>query len=283
MPLSKIQADALRLLASQRDPESYGAGATPLNRDALRYSGDIDVFHDREERVALAALSDAQILEAAGFGIRWIRRLPAIYMAEVTRQDAATRLEWVVGSDFRFFPTIRDETFGYVLHPVDLAMNKVMAAACRREVRDLVDLVTVHETIVPLGAVVWAAVEKSLGYTSGRMKIILSRKGFDSSTGKRPSFITQSGELVSLPIPVQASFLAGAYSTTIRNECSLDQDRVVVTGFFGILAKTAVNSRRFAGRLENSMVGGKLEMTGRSLISVTVSNFSSIAIDFPVL
>jgi Nucleotide modification associated domain 3 len=33
------------------------------------------------------------------------------------------------------------------------------------------------------------------------MKIILSRKGFDSSTGKRPSFITQKGELVSLPIP----------------------------------------------------------------------------------
>src|SRR5258707_756229 len=33
------------------------------------------------------------------------------------------------------------------------------------------------------------------------MKIILSRKGFDSSTGRRPSFITQKGELVTLPIP----------------------------------------------------------------------------------
>jgi hypothetical protein len=44
-------------------------------------------------------------------------------------------------------------------------MNKVMAAAGRREVRDLVDLVTVHERILPLGAVVWAAVEKSPGFT----------------------------------------------------------------------------------------------------------------------
>ena len=88
-----------------------------------------------------------------------------MYTAEITRQDAATRFEWVVDSDFRFFPTMRDETFGYVLHPIDLAMNKVMAAAGRREVRDLVDLVTVHETILPLGAVVWAAVEKSPGYT----------------------------------------------------------------------------------------------------------------------
>jgi hypothetical protein len=136
-----------------------------LNRDAPRYSGDIDVFHDREECVASAALSDVQTLEAAGYGIRWIRRFPTMYTAEITRQDAATRLEWVVDSDFRFFPTMRDETFGYVLHPIDLAMNKVMAAAGRREVRDLVDLVTVHETILPLGAVVWAAVEKSPGYT----------------------------------------------------------------------------------------------------------------------
>ncbi|HEY4086424.1 MAG TPA: hypothetical protein VGM43_10825 [Bryobacteraceae bacterium] len=68
-------------------------------------------------------------------------------------------------SDYRFFPTVRDDLFGYVLHPVDLAMNKAMAAAGRRELRDLIDLVTVHETILPLGAVVWAAVEKSPGFT----------------------------------------------------------------------------------------------------------------------
>src|ERR1700678_2330507 len=55
VPLSRIQAGILRLLASQRDPESYVAGATPLNRDAARYSRDIDIFHDREERVASAA------------------------------------------------------------------------------------------------------------------------------------------------------------------------------------------------------------------------------------
>jgi hypothetical protein len=54
---------------------------------------------------------------------------------------------------------MQDEMFGYVLHPIDLAMNKVMAAAGRRELRDIVDLVTVHETILPLGAVIWAAVE----------------------------------------------------------------------------------------------------------------------------
>jgi hypothetical protein len=165
VPLSKIQTDILRLLAGNRDPESYVAGASALNRDAPRYSGDIDVFHAREERAASAAAVDAQTLEAAGYGVRWIRREPAIYTAEITGQTGATRLEWVVDSEFRFFPVMKDDTFGYVLHPVDLAANKAMAAAGRREVRDIVDLVTVHETILSLGAVFWAAVEKSPGYT----------------------------------------------------------------------------------------------------------------------
>src|SRR5260370_12215606 len=71
VPLSKIQTEVLRLLASHRDPESYVAGATPLNRDAPRYSGDIDVFHDREDRVASAATNDATALEEGGYIVRW--------------------------------------------------------------------------------------------------------------------------------------------------------------------------------------------------------------------
>ncbi len=97
--------------------------------------------------------------------LTWLRQLPLVYAAAIGSGDAGTRLEWVVDSDFRFFPTMPDELFGYVLHPADLAMNKVMAAAGRREVRDLVDLVTVHEAILPLGAVIWAAVEKAPGFT----------------------------------------------------------------------------------------------------------------------
>ena len=165
MPLSKIQSEVLRLLAAHRDPESYVADATPLNRDAPRFSEDIDVFHDRQERVVEAALNDAAVLEGAGYTVAWFRQLPMLYTAAVTKGDAGTRLEWEVDRDFRFFPTMRDEVFGYVLHPVDLAMNKLMAAASQRELRDLVDLVTIHDRILPLGAVVWAAVEKSPGFT----------------------------------------------------------------------------------------------------------------------
>src|SRR5271168_3774529 len=52
-----------------------------------------------------------------------------------------------------------------MLHPIDLATNKVMAAAGRREPRDIVDAVTIHDEILALGAVIWAAVEKAPGFT----------------------------------------------------------------------------------------------------------------------
>jgi len=165
VPLSKIQSDILRLLAAHRDPESYVAGSTPLTRNTPRYSGDIDVFHDREERVGQAATQDIALLQEHGYTVTWTRPGPGVYAVVAARQGATTKLEWVSDSDFRFFPTIRDETFGYVLHPVDLATNKVGAAYGRQEPRDVVDLLAIHERILPLGAVVWASVGKALGFT----------------------------------------------------------------------------------------------------------------------
>ncbi|MCU1232244.1 MAG: hypothetical protein JWP63_211, partial [Candidatus Solibacter sp.] len=157
MPLSKIQTETLRLLAANRNPESYIGGSTPLNRKAARFSNDIDVFHDREERVATSAECDGTLLQEHGYTLRWTRRDPAIYSALIERDGEETKLEWVADSDFRFFPTVRDDTFGYALHPIDLATNKVSAAYGRREPRDVVDLITVHDLILPLGAVVWAS------------------------------------------------------------------------------------------------------------------------------
>jgi len=165
MPLTKVQSRILRLLAVHRNPESYVAGSTPLNRDQPRISEDIDIFHDREERVAQAAEEDAAALQTEGFDVTWLRRQPATYSAEIRSGNERTHLEWVADSDFRFFPTVKDELFGYMLHPIDLATNKVMAAAGRQKAADAVDLLTIHTHVLPLGAVIWAAVEKAPGYT----------------------------------------------------------------------------------------------------------------------
>ncbi len=165
MPLTSFQSRVLRLLARHRNPESYVAGSTPLNRERPRISEDVDIFHDREEQVARAAEEDTATLRAEGFDIVWIRREPAIQMAEIRSGNESTHLEWVADSDYRFFPTVKDELFGYILHPIDLATNKALAAAGRQKPGDAVDLLTIHSHILPLGAVIWAAVEKAPGYT----------------------------------------------------------------------------------------------------------------------
>lgn len=165
MPISKFQSDILRVIAATRDPESFVAGGVPINRAGPRFSDDLDIFHEREERVAAAALGDTKALTEAGYSVSWLRQQPATYAASIRRGDDGTKLEWVVDSDYRFFPVVRDEQFGYVLHIVDLAINKVMAAASRREPRDIVDLLTLHEKVLPLGALVWAASDIAPGFT----------------------------------------------------------------------------------------------------------------------
>src|ERR1019366_10063215 len=65
--------------------------------------------------------------------------------------------------------------FGYVLQPVDLATNKAPAAADRREPRDIVDLVTIHENIFPPGAVVCAAVGRFPGQSPEEMLSDITR------------------------------------------------------------------------------------------------------------
>ncbi|HLJ70301.1 MAG TPA: hypothetical protein VKU03_03220, partial [Roseiarcus sp.] len=133
--------------------------------DGRRFSDDIDIFHDREESVATAAEADAALLAEEGFIVQWLRREPGIFGAIVTRGKEQMKLEWVRDSDFRFFPTVPDDVFGSVLHTIDIATNKVLAAAGRREPRDVLDLLFIHERHIPLAAVIWAAVAKDPGYS----------------------------------------------------------------------------------------------------------------------
>jgi hypothetical protein len=175
VPLTKFQSEVLRSLAAQRSPDSYIAGGVAINREGPRFSGDIDVFHDSEARLESAANADCAALTAAGYSVSLGRVREGKREAAVARQGEAMQLEWVTDAAFRFFPTQPDELFGYVLHPVDLATNKASAAADRREPRDIVDLVTIHENILPLGAVLCAAVGKFPGVTPEEMLAEITR------------------------------------------------------------------------------------------------------------
>jgi hypothetical protein len=169
VPLTKLQIHALRVLAAQRSPDSYVAGGVALNRAGPRFSGDIDIFQDSEERLVTAAEADGKSLVEAGLKLSWGKVHTGKRQAQIEGLGETMQLEWVADSDFRFFPAQQDELFGYVLHPVDLATNKASAAADRREPRDIVDLVTIHESILPLGAVICAAVGRFPGLSPEEM------------------------------------------------------------------------------------------------------------------
>jgi hypothetical protein len=175
MPLTKLQSHVLRVLAAERSPDSYIAGGVAINREGPRFSGDIDIFQDTEQRLEAAAQADAKALTAAGLKFTWKKIVTGKRDAEVGGLGDRMRLEWVHDSAFRFFPAQRDELFGYVLHPVDLATNKTSAAADRREPRDIVDLVTIHGAILPLGAAVCAAVGRFPGQSPEEMLADITR------------------------------------------------------------------------------------------------------------
>ncbi len=167
MPISDIQTDVLRQIASNRSPESYLAGATVLHRaeDTPRFSQDLDFFHDIEDRVAQSAETDGATLLEAGYDLTWLMRTQTFYRAVVTVGENQLKLEWAQDSAFRFFPVQEDERCGYRLHDADAATNKLLALAGRDEIRDFVDTLHLHGTYLSLGAMAWAACGKDPGFT----------------------------------------------------------------------------------------------------------------------
>lgn len=163
MPLTPLQYKIMRAISANRSPESYVAGGSALNSRGGRFSNDIDIFADDVEAVSASAQADEASLLEAKFSVDWKVRQGGFMRALVSDRNNTTRLEWASDSAFRFFPTQKDDDFGYVLHPVDLATNKILAASDRREVRDAVDLQRVEDEILPLGPVAWAAAKKSPG------------------------------------------------------------------------------------------------------------------------
>ena len=81
----------------------------------------------------------------------------------VRRDGESTILDWAHESAWRFLPLVNVPGGGVMLHPIDLAINKLVALANRREPRDVVDAIFADAHILPFPALVWAVVEKNPG------------------------------------------------------------------------------------------------------------------------
>lgn len=169
MALTAFQRVVIRLLATRRidSGESYIAGGAALNTflESSRLSLDIDLFHDTIEAVATAWEADRQLLVARGYEVHFIRQRPGYVEATVVRETGSVDIQWTTDSAFRFFPLVRHEELGLVLHPFDLATNKVLALVGRLEVRDWIDTIESHDRIQRFGYLAWAACAKDPGFS----------------------------------------------------------------------------------------------------------------------
>ncbi|HEV2694209.1 MAG TPA: nucleotidyl transferase AbiEii/AbiGii toxin family protein [Verrucomicrobiae bacterium] len=202
MPLGDFEKELLRLLAANRNPESYIAGATVFLRrdDSHRQSQDIDVFHDTVKSLKKAATQDATVLQSHGYALEWVEHQESLQRATISKGGHATKVDWAYDSAFRFFPVQPDVDFGFVLHPLDGATNKLLALAGRGELRDYLDVLFLHRKVLPLGALAWAACGKDVGFTpqflieeaqrlahypAARLKTLLLREPVDLVECKR--------------------------------------------------------------------------------------------------
>ena len=179
MPLTEFQREILAALASTRSPESYLAGGAALHLapNSTRYSEDLDFFHDSSERVARAFAEDSMLLESVGCSLDVQISQPGFIRVTVRRDDESCRIDWAHESAWRFMPPVRDPLGGYLLHEVDLAINKTLALAGRDEPRDFIDILFVHDNVLPLAGLVWAAVAKDPGFNPRSLLELLKRRG----------------------------------------------------------------------------------------------------------
>jgi hypothetical protein len=185
MAVTPLQSDILRLLAASRRErgESYVAGGVALNMllATPRRSRDIDLFHDTEEALSRTWASDRDLLTREGFVLDVLREVPAFVEARVSRGGERSVIQWTRDSAYRFFPLIADDRMGLVLHPFDLATNKVLAMAGRVEARDWVDVLNCDERLQPLGYLVWSACGKDPGYNPKSLLAAVSRTHYSQS------------------------------------------------------------------------------------------------------
>jgi hypothetical protein len=165
-----------------------------------RQSQDIDVFHDTVESLKSAAMQDAAILHTAGYTLEWTDTQDTLRRATVSKEGRSSKIDWAFDSAFRFFPVQADGEFGFILHPLDGATNKVLALAGRGELRDYLDVLFLHQNILSLGAMAWAACGKDAGFTpqflieeaqrlahypAARLKTLLLSEPVDLTESKR--------------------------------------------------------------------------------------------------
>ena len=97
--------------------------------------------------------------------------LNEILAAPRTSRDIDLFHDTEAGLEATFFPLVEHEDLGLILHPFDLATNKVLALVGRLEVRDWVDVIQWHAMLSSAAEIVAILPAEEVG------KCVLARDG----------------------------------------------------------------------------------------------------------
>lgn len=153
MPLDEFQKRILRVISSNRLPDSPLGGGSMIQRHGFRLSEDADIFTNDKD-IANICESDMALLSSEGFHVELVKSFPGFMEAMVSSLDESspgvTTIHWIKERLLCFFSPISDEDFGHRLHFADLAVNKLLACAGRKEARDFADLWMIDRLAMPL-------------------------------------------------------------------------------------------------------------------------------------
>lgn len=183
MSLTDVQRRVVRVLQSFRDEHNFIAGGLALNQQWPRLSDDMDIFQDQRHRLPDCVEPELQALRDAGFSVNVTTRDGWMVEAIVQEYGFETRVQWLdePETSWRFFPAVADDELGFRLHQADVAVNKVLCASRRREVRDAVDIVAIARRYAPLGPLIWAAVAKDNTTNPTRLVQSIRARAFEFS------------------------------------------------------------------------------------------------------
>lgn len=153
MPLDEFQKRILRVISSNRQTGSPLGGGSMIQRHGFRLSEDADIFTNDKD-IANICESDMALLSSEGFHVELVKSFPGFMEARVSSLDenspGTTTIQWVKERLLCFFSPIPDKDFGFRLHFADLAVNKLLACAGRKEARDFADLWMIDRLAMPL-------------------------------------------------------------------------------------------------------------------------------------
>jgi hypothetical protein len=163
-----FQRELLAVLAKGRNPNSHFAGGATLNRNNPRLSDDFAIFADDAAILIQSVSDDLKNLTASGYRVDRTfapDQRPQHFKCIVAKDRRSTSVEWACDTVRRFFPAIQDAEFGWRLRQFDLAINKILALAGRREPRDDIDIVALHRSGLTIASLANAAPGKDAGLT----------------------------------------------------------------------------------------------------------------------